>query len=87
VLSPTIFDIVEDMLAILIARTKGDGQVGGIFSHLGEGGVSILQYVDDTILFMEHSLEKSVNMKLASCIFQHLSRLNINFHTSEIFCF
>jgi hypothetical protein len=86
-LSPILFNIVADMLAILIARAKEDGQVGGLVPHLVEGGVSILQYADDTILFMEHDLEKAVNMKLILCIFEHLSGLKINFYKSEIFCF
>jgi hypothetical protein len=68
-LSPMLFNIVADMLAILIAWTKETGQVGGLIPHLVEGGVSILQYADDTILFMEHDLEKAVNMKLILCIF------------------
>ena len=68
-LSPMLFNIVVDMLAILIARAKEDGHVGGLIPHLVEGGVSILQYVDDTILFLEHDLEKVVNMKLILCIF------------------
>ena len=52
-----------------------------------EGGISILQYADDTILFMEHDKEKAVNMKLILCIFEQLSGLKINFHKSEIYCF
>ena len=52
-----------------------------------DGGVSILQYADDTILFLEHSLEKAVNMKLILSLFEQLSGLKINFHKSEIFCF
>lgn len=75
------------MLAILIARAKEDGQVSGLIPHLVDGGVSILQYADDTILFMEHNLEKALNMKLVLCIFEQLSGLKINFHKSEIFCF
>jgi hypothetical protein len=86
-LSPMLFNIVADVLAILIARAKEDGQVGGLVPHLVDGGVSILQYADDTILFMEHDLEKAVNMKLIPCIFEQLSGLKINFHKSEIFCF
>ena len=74
-------------MAILIARAKEDGQIGGLIPHLVEGGVSILQYADDTILFMEHDLEKVVNMKLVLCIFEQLSGLKINFYKSEIFCF
>jgi hypothetical protein len=86
-LLPMLFNVVADMLAILIARAKEDGQVGGLIPHLVDGGVSILQYADDTILFMEHDLEKAVNMKLILCIFEQLSCLKINFHKSEIFCF
>jgi hypothetical protein len=52
-----------------------------------EGWVSIPQYADDTILYMEHDLEKAVNMKLLLCIFEQLSSLKINFHKSKIFCF
>ena len=42
-LSPIHFNIVADMLAIIIARAKEDGQVDGLIPHLVEGGVSILQ--------------------------------------------
>jgi hypothetical protein len=52
-----------------------------------DGGVSILQYADDTIIFMEHDLQKALNMKLILCIFEQLSGLKINFHKSELFCF
>jgi hypothetical protein len=75
------------MLSILIARAKDDGQVGSLIPHLVEGGVSILQYADDAILFMEHDLEKAINMKLLLCIFEQLSGLKINFYKSEIFSF
>jgi hypothetical protein len=43
--------------------------------------------VDDTIIFMEHDLEKTLNMKLVLCIFEELLGLKINFHKSEFFCF
>ena len=86
-LSPILFNLVADMLAILIDRAKRDGQVGGLIPHLVEGGVSILQYADDTILFLEHNLEKALNMKLILAMFEQLSGLKINFHKSEIYCF
>src|SRR4051812_15109029 len=74
-LSPILFNLVADMLAILIARAKEDGQVGGLIPNLVEGGVSILQYADDTIIFMEHDLQKALNMQLILCIFEQLSGL------------
>jgi hypothetical protein len=47
----------------------------------------ILQYADDMIIFMDHNLEKSMNMKLLLSAFEELSDLKINFHKSEVFLF
>ena len=59
-LSPMLFNIVADILAILIARAKEDGQVGCLIHHLVEGGISIQKYADDTIFFMENDPEKAI---------------------------
>jgi hypothetical protein len=86
-LSPMLFNIVADMLAILIERAKSDGQIEGVTPHLVDGGLLILQYADDTILFMEYDLEKAQNLKLILAAFEQLSGLKINFHKSELFYF
>jgi hypothetical protein len=86
-LSPMLFNIVADMLAIMIERAKMDGLIEGVVPHLVDGGLSILQYADDTILFMEHDLLKATNLKLIISAFEQLSGLKINFHKSELFCF
>ena len=86
-LSPILFNIVADMLAVMIERAKLDGQFLGVIPHLVDGGLSILQYANDTILFMDHDLEKARNMKLILSEFEQLSGLKINFHKSELFCF
>ena len=86
-LSPILFNIVVDMLAILINRAKDESQVMEIVPHLVDGDLSILQYADDTIFFMDHDIEKATNMKMLLCAFEQLSGLKINFHKSEIFCF
>lgn len=86
-LPPILFNIVADMLAILINRAKEHGQVSGVVPHLIDGGLSILQYADDTIIFMENDLEKARNMKLLLGAFEQISGLKINFHKSEVLCF
>ena len=68
------------MLAILIKRAKADNQISGIVPHLVDEGLSILQYADDTILFMGHDLAKARNMKLLLSAFVQASCLKINFH-------
>ena len=75
------------MLALLINRAKVDGQIRGIIPYLLDDGLSILQYADDTIIFFYHDLEQAKNLKLLLCAFKQLSRLKINFHKSEIFCY
>ena len=36
---------------------------------------------------VSHDMAKARNMKLILCLFEQLSRLKINFHKSELFCF
>jgi hypothetical protein len=86
-LCPLLFNIVADMLAVLLRRAEEQGQIDGIVPHLIEGGLSILQYADDTILFLEHDLDKARNMNLILIAFEQVSGLKINFHKSELFCF
>jgi hypothetical protein len=69
-ISPILFNIMVNMLAILIPWAKEDGQIGSLVPHLVDGGISILQYTDDTILFIEHYLAKAVKMKLILCLFE-----------------
>ena len=59
----------------------------GVVPHLIENGLSILQYGDDTIIFLDHDIQEAMNMQLLFCIFKQLSGLKINFHKSMIFCF
>jgi hypothetical protein len=75
------------MLALLIERAKKLGFLDGLVPHLVEDGLSILQYADDTILFLEDDPVKAKGMKLVLGAFEKLSGLKINFHKSEIFCF
>jgi retron-type reverse transcriptase len=58
-LSPILFNIVVDMLAILIKRAKSEGKIESVIPHLVNDGLSILQYADDTILFMKHDIKKA----------------------------
>jgi hypothetical protein len=75
------------MLVILIKRAKAEGQIDWMVPHLVDDGLSILQYADDTLIFVGHDLEKSKNLKLLLCAFEQLSGLKINFHKSKIFLF
>jgi hypothetical protein len=86
-LSPMLFNKVDDKLTIMIERAKVDGLIERVVTHLVDGGLSILQYANDTILFIEHDFEKAKNLKLILSAFEQLSGLKINFHKSELYCF
>jgi hypothetical protein len=86
-LSSILFNIVVDMLVVLILRAKEIEQIKGVVPHLVDEGLSVLQYADDTIIFMDNDLERAKNIKLLLCAFKQLSGLKINFHKSEFFCY
>jgi hypothetical protein len=60
------------MLVILINRAKEEGQISRVILNLLDDNLSILQYADDTILFMDDKLEQAKNMKLLSSGFEQL---------------
>ena len=55
------------MLAILIAREKEKGQFPWSCTSLSQWDLSILQFADDKILFMDDDLEETKNLKLVLC--------------------
>jgi hypothetical protein len=84
---PILFNLIVDMLAILINRSKELGHFSRVIPHLVDGDLSILQYADDTIIFLENDHQGAKNMKLLLCAFEQLSGLKMNFHKSELFCY
>lgn len=55
-----------------------------LLPHVIPGGVVILQYAYDTILFLDASIEHAINFKwMLSCV-EKLSQMKINFHKSDL---
>lgn len=73
--------VVDALIAILDA-TKAAGHIHEIVPHLipKGGGVSHLQYADDTILMVEGSDLDITNLKFLLLCFQQMSGLTINFN-------
>jgi hypothetical protein len=44
-----------------------------VIPHLFGGGLLVLQYAEDTILFEEHDIEKEMNQNLILSAFEQLS--------------
>ena len=57
-ISPFLFNLVVDALAWILDLAKQAGHIRGIFPHLvGNGGLTHLQYADDTFMMVEGSDE------------------------------
>jgi hypothetical protein len=79
-LSHILLNIVVGMLVILINRAKSERQLKGVILELTDDGLFMLQYVDDTILFMKHNIDQARNIKLLLSAFEQMSGLKINFY-------
>jgi hypothetical protein len=56
----------------------------GLADHIVDGGCSILQYADDTVLFIHDDVDSAINLKLLLYMFESMSGLKINFEKSEV---
>jgi hypothetical protein len=79
-LSPILFNIVVDILAIIINRAKNESQIDGMIPNIIDDGLSILEHVDNTILLVDHNIDQARNMKLIPTTFEKIFGLKINFH-------
>jgi hypothetical protein len=66
---------VADLLAIIIEHMKNDRQIEGVVPHLVDGGLYLLQYADDMILFMEHDTEKCKKSNIVVISFREAFRI------------
>lgn len=84
-LSPLLFNIVADSLGALLDKAVAAQHIGGVLPELILGGISYIQYADDTVIMIDGSLESIVNLKLILYCFEWLSGLKIYFHKSAVF--
>jgi hypothetical protein len=86
-LSPLLFDLTVDGLAMMMDKAKKCGLIKGLVPELVDNGLVLLQYADDTIFFLEDDVSSAQNLKFLLCIFEQISGLKINFDKSVLFCF
>jgi hypothetical protein len=71
-------------LAAMLSRAKEAGHILGLVRHLIPGGVTHLQYADDTMVMIEPSDVGIANLKLVLISFELMSGLKINLAKSEV---
>jgi hypothetical protein len=80
-----MFNMGSEVLTKMVLQTQSSGIFTGFAPDLVDNGMAILQYADDTVLFITHDPEKAVNVKLLLYVLELMSGLKINFLKSEIF--
>jgi hypothetical protein len=68
-----------------LENAKEAGEIRGLMEHLIEGGLTHLQYADDTIIFLNMDDQTIINAKLLLYCFENMSGLRINYQKSEVF--
>jgi hypothetical protein len=63
---------VADALATIIKKGKDAGLIRGLIPELVEGGLTHLQYADDTVIFMEAYRQSIANVKFLLYCFEHV---------------
>lgn len=78
-LSPLLFNLVADALSEMLNRAKEAGHLEGLVPQLVPGGLTHLQYADDTILFLANTEENIATIKFLLYCYEEMSGLKINY--------
>ena len=69
----------------MLAAASSSGHIQGVVPHLIPGGITHLQYADDTLILIQNNDAAIANLKFLLLCFEDMSGLKINFHKSEVF--
>lgn len=68
-LSTLLFNIISDVLVAMLDRAKVAGHISGVAARVVPGGLSHLQYADDTLILIKKILRwKSSILNSCSCV-------------------
>jgi hypothetical protein len=83
-LFPLLFNLVVDALATMLEKVSVASLIKRLLPDLVEGGLTHLQYADDTIILLKAEEEYVANMNFILYCFENMLDLKINFHKSEV---
>jgi hypothetical protein len=78
-LSSLLFNHVTDALATMFDNAKLAGEIKGLVPHLVEGGITHLQYANDTIVLLNMDEQSIIHTKFLRYCFENMSGLKINY--------
>jgi hypothetical protein len=68
----------------MLNHARENNVIIGLVPDLVEGGLTHLQYADDTILFLANDEENLAMVKFLLFCFEEMSGLRINYNKSEV---
>ena len=77
-LAPLLFSLAVDMLIMCTIQAYLQGMLRGYQTRSYLEGIPLLQYVNDTMFFMEGSMEEAKNLSTLLDLFADVSGLQIN---------
>lgn len=77
-MSPILFNLVGDALTAILDKAKESGTFEGLVPDLIDGGITHLQYTDDTILFVKAGDHNILVLKFLLFYFKEMSGMKIN---------
>lgn len=80
-----LFNIVADALSAMLTRASEAGLIQGVVPHLIDGGLTHLQYADNTVIFLEFFVQSLQNIRLILTCYEAMSGMKINFDKSEVY--
>ncbi|XP_039066044.1 uncharacterized protein LOC120211616 [Hibiscus syriacus] len=86
-LSPMLFNIVGELLNLLLHRVVSEGLFSGMVISMEKGTfkLSHLQFADDLIIFCGASEKQVMNVKRVLRVFEVISGLQLNLKKSKLF--
>jgi hypothetical protein len=69
----------------MLSRACAAGVIQGLVPNLIDGGLTHLQYADDTVIFLSYSAENLRNLRMILTCFEAMFGMKINFDKSEVF--
>jgi hypothetical protein len=74
-LCPLLFNLVADILGIMLNKGSDKGHIKEVLGLLIPGGISHIQYADDNVIMIDGSDQSIRNVKLILYCFEWLTRL------------
>lgn len=76
---------MADALGAMLNKARDNGDIKGLVPHLVDGGITHLQYADDTVILIDRDDESIRNVKFLLYCFEMMSGMQINYDKNEVY--